>query len=650
MGYCCNNNSSNQEGMLIVNKAREAAACAQANCSSSFENATNAANSAAAAAASETNVENIWEDFQERYMGPFASPPVAPGEGSMYYNTVSNVLFVWNGSAWVSTDFNEFTNFTAAGTTTARNLVTRMADVVNVKDFGAVGNGIVDDTAAIQAAINHKKNAILLIPSGTYLVSGDITILLKGHSPNEGGFQIEATGVLFTGAGKIIIDSCKRLQINGLDAANKTISMRGCWWSTFSNLRFTKLLIGESTGTDFSSNYWNQFIQCQLQAIIVDSASSQPSNAFWFNSCSIRGSAGQGFSGTSNYAFEFNSNQNCQNWVYSSGDVSYNLIDIYNVGIGNINGELELSFHGTYFDTFYPKPTSRNKTRIQTKYCFSANDVIYQSFDSQLTHGGHDAFRNDRASGWQQFSSINYIPNGDFRVGLPSYVGSGLPISFAGGATITEQSGGGNFGRYLNINQVTPGVAGTVYIKAKPLPFTGRYSAALFIKNADPGSRTMRVAFNNLFQVININNTQWSYFNLTSGQNIIAGSTPDILFRADDDISTFNVDVCYAAITFGENGMPNILASPYNEIIGSKTFNPPDIPDGTQTSTTVTVTGASLGDFVIPSFNLDLQGIILSGYISSSNTATIIFKNDSGSPINLAEGTLRAKVISKSYI
>lgn len=110
MGYCCNNTSSNQEGMLIVNKAREAATCAEANCASSFTNATNAAtsatnsaNSATAAAASETNVENIWDDLQERYMGPFPSAPTALGTGSMYFNTTTNTLNIWTGSAWIST-------------------------------------------------------------------------------------------------------------------------------------------------------------------------------------------------------------------------------------------------------------------------------------------------------------------------------------------------------------------------------------------------------------------------------------------------------------------------------------------------------------------------------------------------------------------
>ncbi len=46
---------------------------------------------------------------------------------------------------------------------------------VNVKDFGAVGDGVADDTAAIQAALNAAANKTVVLESGaTYLISSEL--------------------------------------------------------------------------------------------------------------------------------------------------------------------------------------------------------------------------------------------------------------------------------------------------------------------------------------------------------------------------------------------------------------------------------------------------------------------------------------------
>lgn len=66
----------------------------------------------------------------------------------------------------------------STGSTTARSLANRFADVVNVKDFGAVGDGVADDTAAIQAAIKtafiQQKN--VYFPFAIYAISSTIII------------------------------------------------------------------------------------------------------------------------------------------------------------------------------------------------------------------------------------------------------------------------------------------------------------------------------------------------------------------------------------------------------------------------------------------------------------------------------------------
>ena len=86
---------------------------------------------------------------------------------------------------------SEQVTFTAAGSgATLRNLVDKVREVVSVKDFGAVGNGVADDTAAIQAAIAYAATAVagstgatVYFPTGTYLISSTIAM------PNRVGLR-----------------------------------------------------------------------------------------------------------------------------------------------------------------------------------------------------------------------------------------------------------------------------------------------------------------------------------------------------------------------------------------------------------------------------------------------------------------------------
>ena len=55
----------------------------------------------------------------------------------------------------------------STGSTTERDLEDRFSEVVNVKDYGAKGDGTTDDTAAIQAAVDTEAGRIFL-PAGRY--------------------------------------------------------------------------------------------------------------------------------------------------------------------------------------------------------------------------------------------------------------------------------------------------------------------------------------------------------------------------------------------------------------------------------------------------------------------------------------------------
>lgn len=80
-------------------------------------------------------------------------------------------------------------------------------------------------------------------------------------------------------------------------------------------------------------------------------------------------------------------------------------------------------------------------------------------------------------------------------------------------------------------------------------------------------------------------------------------------------------------------------------LVGSAVYDPASLADGVGATTTVTVTGAALGDFVTGlSFSLDLQGITMTAYVSAANTVAVRFQNESGGTLDLASGTIRVRV------
>jgi hypothetical protein len=115
-----------------------------------------------------------------------------PGAQYAYTETSSTVVTFVNGlhvgalvkfttSAINASSYGDASQitYTPAGTgAVATNVQAKLRQYVSVKDFGAVGDGITDDTAAVQLACNYMMDNAksLFFPAGTYLVNGTVVI------------------------------------------------------------------------------------------------------------------------------------------------------------------------------------------------------------------------------------------------------------------------------------------------------------------------------------------------------------------------------------------------------------------------------------------------------------------------------------------
>jgi len=166
---------------------------------SAAASATAAASSATAAAFSATSAEAAWDSFDDRYLGPKASPPTVDNDGNpltagvIYYNTGDGNMYVWSGSVW--------SVFTSTGDITA---VTVSSPITGGGASGSVNIGIQAGTTAQSGAVqltdstastsvttaatpNSVKSAYDLadaaVPKSTFNAKGDILSASANDTP-----------------------------------------------------------------------------------------------------------------------------------------------------------------------------------------------------------------------------------------------------------------------------------------------------------------------------------------------------------------------------------------------------------------------------------------------------------------------------------
>ena len=183
---------------------------------------------------------------------------------SVNVTTTQNTVTVTEGDTSVVTVTLADTGYAFPGGA-SRSIQARLQDYVSVKDFGAVGDGVTDDTAAIQAAINAGSGQFpytVVIPNGNYRTTATIQLTdgcrLLGVSRGSVRFlnqfstgtfalanNVRLENILIEGTDletdiAIVGDNTSRVNIRGVDILggsfdnhrNKALKITGNSWMT----------------------------------------------------------------------------------------------------------------------------------------------------------------------------------------------------------------------------------------------------------------------------------------------------------------------------------------------------------------------------------------------------------------------------------
>lgn len=150
------------------------------------------------------------------------------------------------------------TSFLQSGTgAVARTYQSKLQDVVHAQDFGAVGDGITDDSAALQAAIIAASGKVLILNAeATYYISTTLTVYgaleIWGHNATIQNLSSHITLISILGAQVIILG----LTLKG--AGNSSYNTNGRLIS----------ITGADNGASVAPTYITQITirDCSLQA------------------------------------------------------------------------------------------------------------------------------------------------------------------------------------------------------------------------------------------------------------------------------------------------------------------------------------------------------------------------------------------------
>lgn len=97
----------------------------------------------------------------------------------------------------------------------------------------------------------------------------------------------------------------------------------------------------------------------------------------------------------------------------------------------------------------------------------------------------------------------------------------------------------------------------------------------------------------------------------------------------------------------GINGLQQTISKIFpGGLTSSTSWVAPTITSGAQSTKTVTCAGAVLGQAAEASFNADLQGLVVTAYVSAADTVTVVAYNGTGGSVSIGTALLKVFVHS----
>ena len=268
----------------------------------------------------------------------------------------ANQVLITDGSgvlSWLTLTANNV-SYTPAGTgAVATTVQTKLQESVNVKDFGAVGNGVANDTTAIQAAIDAVGVAgggVVNFTAGTFLISAGLldrgkTIMLCGVGSNEDPTNSGLVTIIQT------TGAINGWTVTGNRSGAKNLTVKGSGGAFNANasgfvINGSKSIIENCSaisnrGHGFSYTYGNQSYFSNILSLsnsghglyIGDAVGSVDDNASYFGNVDVRANLKSGVYADTSISFANNFYnlvaQGNSEWGFFCNATYYNVYGFY---------------------------------------------------------------------------------------------------------------------------------------------------------------------------------------------------------------------------------------------------------------------------------------------------------------------------------